>query len=33
MYTGFLWGNLNERVHLEDPQHTCEDNVKWIMKK
>jgi hypothetical protein len=33
MYTGFLWGNLKERVHLENPQHSCEDNIKWIRKK
>jgi len=33
MYTGFLWGNLKGRVHLEDPQHSYEDNIKWITKK
>lgn len=33
MYTGFLWGNWKERVHLEDPQHSCEGNIKWILKK
>ena len=26
--TGFRWGNLRERVHLEDPRHRWEDNIK-----
>jgi len=33
VYTGFWWGNLGEREHLEDP---CEDRrifLTWIFRK
>lgn len=33
MHTGFLWGNLKERVHLEDPWHSYEDNIKVDYKE
>jgi hypothetical protein len=28
VYTGFWWGNLRERGHLEDPGVDGEDNIK-----
>jgi len=31
VYTGFWWGNLRNRDHLEDPEidgHRWEDNIK-----
>jgi hypothetical protein len=27
MHTGFLWGNLKERVLLENSWLSCEDNI------
>jgi hypothetical protein len=28
VYTGFWWGNLRERDHLENPGVRWEDNIK-----
>jgi len=33
MYTGFWWGNLKEREHLEDPSVRWEDNIKMDLRK
>jgi hypothetical protein len=33
MYTGFRWGNLKERNHVEDP---CADGriiLRWILRE
>ena len=33
MHTGFVWGNLRERDHLEDPGIDGRIILKWIFKK
>ena len=33
MYTGFLWGNLRERDHLEDPDVDGRIILRWIFRK
>ena len=33
MYTGFWWGNLNEREHLEDPGVGGWIILRWIFRK
>jgi len=33
MYTGFGWGDLRERDHLEDPRHRWEDNNKMDLQE
>ena len=33
MYTGFWWGNLKEREHLEDPSVRWEDNIKMDLQE
>ena len=33
VYTGFWWGNLRERVHLEDPGLDGSIKLRWIFKK
>ena len=33
MYTGFGWGNLRERDHLEDPVIDGRIILRWIIKK
>jgi hypothetical protein len=32
-YTGFLWGNLREREHLEDPGVDKRIILRWIFRK
>jgi hypothetical protein len=32
-YTGFCWGNLRERDHLEDPGVDGRIILRWILKK
>ena len=32
MFTGFWWGNLRERDHLEDPRCRWEDNIKMDLQ-
>jgi len=33
VYTGFWWGNLRERHHLEDPGVDGEDNNKTDLQE
>jgi len=33
VYTGFCWGNLNERDHLEEPGLDERIIVRWIFRK
>jgi hypothetical protein len=33
VYTGFRWGNLKERVHLEDPGIDGRIILRWIFRK
>jgi len=33
VYTGFWWGNLRERVHLEDPGVDGTVILRWIFWK
>jgi hypothetical protein len=33
VHTAFLWGNLRERDHLEDPNVDGRIILKWIFKK
>ena len=33
MYTGFWWGNLRERDHLEDPGIDGRIIFRWICRK
>ena len=33
MYTGFGWGNLRERDHLEDPIIDGRIILRWIIKQ
>jgi len=33
LYTGFWWGNLRERVHLEDPGVDGRIVLRWIIRK
>jgi len=33
MYTGFWWGNLRERGHLEDPGIDGSIILSWILRK
>jgi hypothetical protein len=32
-YTGFWWGNLRERDHLEDPGVDWRIILRWIFRK
>jgi len=32
-YTGFWWGNMRERVHLEDPCVSGRMILRWILRK
>ena len=33
MYTGFWWGNLRDRDHLEDPGINRRVILRWIFRK
>ena len=33
VYTGFWWGNLRERDHLEDPGVDERIILRWILRK
>ena len=33
MYTGFWWGTLTERDHLEDPDVDGRIILRWIFRK
>jgi len=33
VYTGFWWGNLRERDHLEDPDVHVRIILRWIYRK
>jgi len=33
VYTGFWWGNLRERDHLEDPDVDGMIILRWIFRK
>jgi hypothetical protein len=33
VYTGFWWGNLSERHHLEDPGVDWRIILSWIFRK
>jgi hypothetical protein len=33
VYIRFLWGNLKERIHLEDPGADGRIISKWILRK
>jgi hypothetical protein len=33
VYTGFGWGNLMERDHLEDPGIDAENNIKMDLQE
>ena len=33
MYTGFWWGNLRERDHMEDPGVEGRIILRWIFRK
>jgi hypothetical protein len=33
MYTGFWWGNLRERDHVEDPGIDGRIILRWIFRK
>ena len=33
VYTGFWWGNLSERGHLEDPDVDERIILRWIFRK
>ena len=32
-YTGFLWGNLRERDHMQDPSVDGKMILRWIFRK
>jgi hypothetical protein len=33
MHTGFWWGHLSEREHLEDPDIDWRTILKWVFRK
>jgi hypothetical protein len=33
VYTGFLWGNLKDKGHLEDPGLDWRIILRWIFRK